>query len=162
MKIDDMIQWLNTPFGYYSPFNINRVESYGIEYQLKYFKKFGENTQLRLSANYALTKSKNLDTGYQLMYVPLHKAAANADFEYRFLKIYAQGMFTGLTYTTSNETRKDAIDPYFVMNVGISATVLKEYTFGMRINNITDTVYETVAFYPLPKRNYSFYATLNF
>lgn len=162
MKIHDMIRWLNTPFGYYSPFNTNKVKSFGVEYQLKYHKSFNENSRLRIAANYIFSRSVNLETGDQLMYVPFHKAAANVDFEYRFLKIYAQGMFTGLTYTTSNESLKDAIDPYFVMNGGIAATVLKKYTLGVRINNITDSVYETVAFYPLPKRNYMFYATLNF
>lgn len=162
MKIHDMIRWLSTSMGYWAPFNTNKVESFGVEYQLKYYKSFSENSRLRLAANYIFSRSVNLETGDQLMYVPLHKAAANVDFEYRFLKIYAQGMFTGLTYTTSNESRKDAIDPYFVMNAGIAATLKKKYTLGVRINNITDSVYETVAFYPLPKRNYMFYATFNF
>jgi len=39
---------------------------------------------------------------------------------------------------------------------------LKKYTLGFKVNNITNTVYQTVSYYPMPKRNYSIFATLNF
>jgi iron complex outermembrane receptor protein len=71
-------------------------------------------------------------------------------------------MFNGLTYTTTDEKRADALDPYFVLNTGISATLLKKYTLGFRVNNATNTIYKAVAYYPLPKRNYSIYGEINF
>ncbi|WP_435524380.1 hypothetical protein [Chryseobacterium indoltheticum] len=103
-----------------------------------------------------------METQKQMMYVPLHKFTSNIDYQYKFLNFFAQGMFNGLTYTTSDESKKYAIYPYFVMNAGVSATILKKYTLGFKVNNITDTVYETVEYYPLPKRNYSINATINF
>lgn len=162
MKINDMIRWLPTALGYWGAFNTDHVESYGLESQLSYQKNFNKNHSLRLIAGYVYTKSTDLATQKQLTYVPLHKISSNADYQYMFLKIYAQGMFNGLTYTTADKSKKYAIFPYFVMNAGISATISKKYTLGFKINNITDTVYETVDYYPLPKRNYSFNATINF
>jgi outer membrane receptor protein involved in Fe transport len=69
---------------------------------------------------------------------------------------------TGKTFTTSDENNDYLIKPYFVLNAGLSATVAKKYTLGLRVNNITNEIYETMAYYPLPKRNYSFYINLNF
>ncbi|MFL9833838.1 TonB-dependent receptor plug domain-containing protein [Chryseobacterium terrae] len=162
MKIDNMIRWLPTPLGYWATFNTNKVESYGLESQLSYQKSFNKNHYLKLSAGYVYTKSVDLATQNQLMYVPLHKFSSNVDYQYKFLRFYAQGMFNGLTFTTSDESRKYAIYPYFVMNAGLLATLMKNYTLGFKVNNITDTVYETVEYYPLPKRNYSINATINF
>ncbi|WP_426474729.1 TonB-dependent receptor plug domain-containing protein [Chryseobacterium balustinum] len=162
IKIDNMIRWLPTAFGYWAAFNTEKVESYGLESQLSYQKRFNENHSIKLIAGYTYTKSVDLKIQKQLMYVPLHKFTSNVDYQYKFLNVFAQGMFNGLTYTTSDESKKDAIYPYFVMNAGISATILKKYTLGIKMNNITDTVYETTAYYPLPKRNYSINATINF
>lgn len=162
MRITDMIRWLDTGLGYYSPFNTNKVESYGLESQLSYQKLFNEDHSVKLVAGYTYAKSINLETQKQLTYVPLHKFSSNVDYQYKFLRVYAQGMFNGLTYTTSDESKKYAIYPYFVMNAGLSATFMKNYTLGIKVNNITDTVYETMAYYPLPKRNYSINATINF
>lgn len=162
IKIDNMIRWLPTAFGYWAAFNTEKVESYGLESQLSYQKNFNENHSLKLIAGYVYTKSVDLENQKQLMYVPLHKFTSNVDYQYKFLNFFAQGMFNGLTYTTSDESKKYAIYPYFVMNTGISATIFKKYTLGFKVNNITDTVYETVEYYPLPKRNYSINATINF
>lgn len=161
MRITDMIRWLDTGLGYWSPFNTHKVESYGLESQLTYEKKFS-NHFIKLNAGYVFTKSINLETQKQLTYVPLHKVFMNGDYQYKFIKIYAQGMFNGLTYTTTDESLPDALQPYFVMNAGASATILKKYTLGFKVNNITNTIYETTAYYPLPKRNYSVTATINF
>lgn len=125
IKIDNMIRWIPTAFGYWAASNTEKVESYGLESQLSYQKSFNENHSVKLIAGYAYTKSVDLETQKQLMYVPLHKFTSNVDYQYKFLNLFAQGMFNGLTYTTSDESKKYAIYPYFVMNAGVSATILK-------------------------------------
>ncbi|MBW8523270.1 TonB-dependent receptor [Chryseobacterium chendengshani] len=161
IRIKDMLRWMNTPLGYWSPFNTDQVESFGLESQLTYQKQINQH-HLKINAGYIFTKSKDLEINKQLMYVPLHKIFGNVDYNYRFIRIYAQGMFNGLTYTESNEKKSDALQPYFVMNAGISATIMKKYTVGFKINNIFDEIYETTAYYPLPKRNYSINFNINF
>ncbi len=161
MKIYDMIQWLPSSLGYYSPVNTNEVESYGLESQIEYAKKFG-NHVLKGNLGYSYSKSINMETHKQQMYVPLHKFFGNIDYQYRFLKVYVQGMFNGLTYTDTDEKRSTALDPYFVMNAGISGTVLKNYTLGFKVNNIFNQAYQSTAYYYMPQRHYSINLTINF
>lgn len=161
IRITDMITWLPGNKGYYSPVNTSKVQSYGLESQIEYERKFGPHV-LRSNLGYSYTKSTNLETDKQMMYVPLHKFFGNIDYRYSFAKIYVQGMYNGLTYADSEEKRSDAIEPYFVMNAGVSGTFLKHYTIGGKVNNMFNEIYQTTAFYPLPKRNYSVYLNINF
>ncbi|MCE3076473.1 TonB-dependent receptor plug domain-containing protein [Chryseobacterium gwangjuense] len=161
MDITDYISWLPTVYGYWSAFNTYKVKLYGLESHLTFAKNFGKH-HFTLNAGYTYSKSINQETKKQLMYVPLHKAVGNLDYEYDFIKFFAQGMFNGLTYTTTDEKRSDALDPYFVLNAGVAGTIAKKYTLGFKVNNILNTVYKTVAYYPLPQRNYSIYASINF
>ena len=161
IKIEDMIRWLPTSLGYWSAFNTNKVESYGLESSLEFQKKFG-NHALKSIMGYSYTKSVNLETKKQLMYVPFHKIFGNINYQYNFFTIYVQGIFNGLTYTDSYEKLSEALKPYFVMNAGLSFTVFKHYGIGFKANNIFDEYYETTAFYPMPKRNYSMNFNINF
>ncbi|WP_449401204.1 TonB-dependent receptor plug domain-containing protein [Chryseobacterium wanjuense] len=161
MDVKNYINWLPTPYGYWAAFNTYKAEIYGLESQVTFNKNFGKHG-FRLNAGYTYSKSTNKETGMQMVYVPIHKAFGNIDYQYNFLRVYVQGLFNGLTYTTTDEKRADAIDPYFVLNTGVSATLLKKYTLGFKVNNITNTIYQTVSYYPMPKRNYSVYATINF
>ncbi|MDV2446239.1 TonB-dependent receptor [Elizabethkingia anophelis] len=162
IKIKDMIRWLPTASGYWAPINTDNVESYGSEVQIDYRKKITENHNINAQLGYSFTKSVNSDTQKQLMYVPLHKFFSNIGYEYKFMKLYIQGMWNGKTYTTSDESNNEALKSYFVLNAGISGTLLKHYSVGFKINNITNTVYETTLYYPLPMRNYSLFVNINF
>ena len=161
IRIKDMLRWQNTSMGYWMPFNTQKVESYGLESQLTYEKQINQH-YIKFNTGYIFTRSKDLEINRQLMYVPIHKIFGNIDYRYRFARVYVQGMFNGLTYTENNEKKSDALQSYFVMNAGISGTVLKKYTVGFKVNNIFDEIYETMAYYPLPKRNYSILFNINF
>uniref|UniRef100_A0AAU6WNG8 TonB-dependent receptor n=1 Tax=Chryseobacterium endophyticum TaxID=1854762 RepID=A0AAU6WNG8_9FLAO len=90
IRITDMITWIPTSMGNYSPVNTYKVQSYGLESQIEYERKFGKHS-LRSNLGYSYTKSTNVETGKQMMYVPLHKFFGNIDYRYSFLKIYVQG-----------------------------------------------------------------------
>lgn len=160
IKIENMIQWIPGSAGYWSPVNTYRVESYGLESQLEYEKKFGKN-QFNFSCGYIYTHSKNTETDKFLMYVPQHKIYGNATYRYGFAEILAQGMFNGRTFTTSDESRTAAIPHYFVLNAGLNFNIYKQHKIGFKVNNIFDEIYETTAYYPLPKRNYSINLLIN-
>ncbi len=161
IKIDNMIRWLPTSSGYWAPVNTNKVESYGLESQVD-FEKTADNHTVKFSAGYIFTHSKNTETNKFLMYVPQHKIFSNATYRYSFAEIFVQGMYNDMTYTTSDEKRSEAIDSYFVLNVGLHVTVYNNYKIGVKVNNLTDEIYETTAFFPLPKRNYSANLLINF
>ncbi len=160
-KIYDMIRWMPTSAGFWAPVNTNEVRVLGLETVLDFHQKFGKH-QLNGNIGYAYTKSENLETGFQLNYVPIHKAFGMIQYQIQPIEFFVQGMFNGQTFTSSDESKTDDIEPYFVMNTGISSTFFKNYKIGFKVNNLTDTVYETTAFYPLPKRNYSINLSINF
>ncbi len=161
IDLTDMIQWVPTSDGYWSPVNTNKVESFGLESQLNFEKNIGKN-RMKFSAGYIFTHSKNKETDRFLMYVPKHKIFGNASYRYDFAELFVQGMFNGLTYTTSDEKRSEAIEPYFIMNAGLNLTFFNHYQFGLKVNNILNQIYQTTAYFPLPKRNYSLNLLINF
>ena len=161
INIEDMIRWLPNQSGIWSPTNTHKVESYGIESQLDFERNFGKN-KTKVSAGYIFTHSKNLETDQFLAYVPKHKIFGNINYSYDFVEIFVQGMFNGLTFTADDEKLSSAIQSYFVINSGINFKLFKHYQIGFRANNIFDQIYETTAYYPLPKRNYSINLLINF
>lgn len=160
-KVYDMIRWLPTSAGFWAPVNTNEVQVYGLETVLGFNKNLGKHKILG-NFGYSYTKSENAETGFQLNYVPIHKAFGMVQYKIQPLEFFVQGMFNGRTFTTTNESRSDDLDPYFVLNAGIFSTFFKNYTIGFKVNNVTDTVYETMVYYPLPKRNYSVNLSINF
>ena len=156
-----MIRWLPNSGGIWSPSNINNVESYGLESQLDFVKDFGKNNA-KFSLGYIYTNSKNVETNRFLSYVPQHKIFGNASYRYDFIEIFAQGMFNGLTFTSEDEKLSSALKSYFVMNAGLHIKILKHYQIGFKANNLFDQIYETTAYFPLPKRNYAANLLINF
>lgn len=161
INIENMIRWLPTSNGFWSPMNTNKVESYGLESQVDFEKDFGKNNT-KFSLGYIFTHSKNLETDRFLSYVPKHKIFGNLNYRYDFVEVFVQGMFNGLTFTTDDEKLSSALNSYFVMNSGVNFKILKHYQLGFKIQNILDEIYETTAYFPLPKRNYSAHLFINF
>lgn len=160
IRINNMIQWLPTANEYWSPINTNEVESYGVESGIDWKKKW-KDWNFQLGVGYGYTHSTNLETKKQLAYVPIHKANLNGHLAYKNWSIYMQGLYNGQTFTTTDESIKMALADYFVLNMGVNANLFQSMDIGFKINNITDAIYETKAYYPLPKRNYSLYIHLN-
>lgn len=161
-RIENMIRWLPSSAGYWTPLNTDQVEIMGLESRGSYRKAFNGGRRLLVDLGYTYNRSVNRTTGRQLMYVPMHHAFGKLGYDHSGFGVYLQGLFNGLTYTTSDESLSKAIDPYFVVNAGAYVVVFKKQKIGMRVNNLGNTVYETVAYYPLPLRNYSVFLTLNF
>lgn len=159
IEVQDLIRWIPTSSGFYAPENVEKVLSKGIESSLSYRKKFREN-DFKLNLGYTYTNSRNQETKQQLTYVPLHKIFGNLDYQYRFFGIYLQGMFNGLTYTSTDENNAEALQPYFVANAGIFAEY-QNFKLTFKVNNIGDEIYETTDYYPMPKRNFALNLNIN-
>ena len=150
----DKIQWIPTAMGYWAPTNFSKTKSYGTEVYLAYKKRF-QNKELHLKANYSYTTSIDAETRLQNMYIPIHRASGMISFHARNWSIYAQGLYNGTTFTTTDEDKNNALLPYFVTNLGSQLFLTKRFSLSGKINNIFNQVYYTTAYYPLPMRNYS-------
>lgn len=160
LDIKEMIRWLPDFSGNWSPVNTPKVYAYGLESMLSYQQK-STNEALLMRISHSYNRSINQSTNQQLSYVPLHKITAGIDYRIAFFKIYAQGLYQGKTYTTTDQSEDYALKPYFILNGGVHFHLSKNINLGFRVDNILNTIYQTMAYYYLPQRNYSINLRIN-
>ncbi|PIE50820.1 MAG: TonB-dependent receptor [Flavobacteriales bacterium] len=154
INIRDMIRWLPSDAGYWSPINTHRVRSYGIETSLVWRQKW-QKWKMNANVNYAYTHSINLATKKNLSYVPKHKINLGAELTYKIFSLYCQSLYNGLVFTDTNENIKKAIPSYWVTNMGLNVKINRRISMGVKVNNLTNSIYETKAYFPLPLRHYA-------
>ena len=159
MYIKDNIIWVPGFGGLWSPQNIRKTKAYGIETQLAFEKKMGSHSINSVIA-YTFSKSVDMETNKQLMYVPLHKINLNADYHYKIFGVFLQAIFNGKTFTDNYENM--FLKEYVILNAGMSVNPVQHFTIGAKINNIGNQIYATTNYYYMPKRNFSIYLKINF
>lgn len=160
-EIENMIQWLPTSAGYWSPFNTRKVRSYGVEVYSDFSHRVGHST-FKIGGSYAYTHSENRETQKLLSYVPKHKATGIASYKYRWFGAFAQAMYVGETFTTTDEDKSLALPFYTIVNTGLDIYLNPYIKLGGKVNNLFNQVYKTSDYYPLPLRHYSVYLNLTF
>jgi len=157
-RIKDMLRWVPTS-SVWKPVNIDEVEILGLEVILSYSRSFGKH-RINLSGTYAYTSAKDKKTDNYLMYVPFHKSNARFSYAYQKLHFYSEFLYVGQVYTTSDNNSKYELDDYRVFNIGTDYSWKNNYTFGVKIQNVFDAFYQSVASRPLPGRNYMTYLNI--
>jgi outer membrane cobalamin receptor len=181
-EIDDWIIWLPSFQGYWQPFNLKKVKSYGLEYHLKLIKKI-RKVEIQLHGNYALTKSLNYgdplflgDGSYrkQLPFIPVHSGNVLLSVSYKGYYLRFQNSSYSERFTLSSNqvgATDDSEDigagistswmnwyyPYFMNNLTIGNFFnLKKYQLGLdfKINNLFNEEYRSVLNRFMPRRNY--------
>lgn len=156
--IKDMLRWI--PGGsFWAPENTDEVEIFGFEGGLSY-KKYIGNHHFHLNGNYGYTRSKDKRLDKILIYVPYHKANAQLAYGYKSLSVYGEYLYVGEVYTRSDNNSRYNLDAYQVYNLGGDFTFKKNYTLGIKAQNILNTYYESVANRPLPGRNFMVYLNI--
>ncbi len=159
--IRDMIRWVPNSNGIWSPINTDHVVSYGLESQLSYDYHFGKH-QLQFSANYGYTVSENQATDKQLIYVPFHKGSGALNYAYKAFSTYWQSAYAGEVFFQSDNNPNRVVDAYWVHNLGVEYKPIKLMSVGLRVQNIFDKNYQSVANRYMPGINYNFYLNFNF
>ncbi len=153
IKSKDLIQWRPVSGTLWQPQNVQDVSNYGFEVSAAAEKKFNQHI-VGLKIQYDYTKSEDKSINKQLIYVPFHKA--NSILNYRFNKwnfVYNL-QYTGKVYTTTSNTQ--SIDAYLLSNIDIGRDFLKnKMQVAFKINNLFDKNYQSVAYRPMPNRNYT-------
>lgn len=155
--MDQLILWLPTSEGFWSPINQFRVESRGAEAFLEYRHKSGWYVQGDVSYNqtYEWMDSETVDPveDVQLPYTPIWTFRFASGYRSKDSHVFLRGRLNGESYTDrSNEV---TVDPSFPIELGGEKTFYSEgltYRLGLRIHNILDEEYELVLDRPLPGR----------
>jgi outer membrane cobalamin receptor len=181
-EIDDWIIWLPSFQGYWQPFNLKKVKSYGLEYHLKLIEKIGK-AEFQLHGNYALTKSLNYGDrlfmgdgsyGKQLPFIPVHSGNILLSVSYKGYYLRFQNNSYSERFTLSSNQVGETDDsedigagistsrmnwyyPYFMNKLTIGKDFhFKKYQLGLdfKINNLFDEEYRSVLGRYMPGRNY--------
>lgn len=160
IDINDMLVW--TPIGgKWSPQNIGNVHNYGLELLGNWTKNWRDN-HFNINASYAYTHAEDQETGEQLIYVPFHKANANASYSYKKITATYQFLYNGEVFTPSQKF--NIVEDYLVSNIGLDYNFGNKNTFqiGLQAFNILNESYQSVSLRPMPGRNYAVNLNLKF
>jgi len=163
LVIDNMIQWVPGAYGIWSPQNVQKVWSRGIEISSKSDWKYsGFSGYFKLGYNYSpstyretvATEAEIIDN--QLVYIPLHKLVE----VFYISKGTCYAMFnyslTGERYVNSNNT--GSLPAYSLFDTYVGA-IIKAKKVNLRlqaaVRNIFNTSYQSIQYYPEPGRSFS-------
>jgi iron complex outermembrane receptor protein len=157
--ISNFIQWLPTVNNFWSPINVQKIWSRGVEIEMNYEKKFHLIKFLN-STKYTITKSTYEDDaknkGSQLIYVPLHKLTNNLSIIKKHFAFDINTTLLGKRYeTTDNFTH---LNPALLFNASISyQSNIKNIKpkLKLSVQNIFNEHYEFVRLFPQPLRRIS-------
>ena len=163
MKIKDLLQWVPSQNGIWTPKNTSKVNSYGAETLLSWKKHFGKN-YFSANATYAYTASKDEETNNQLFFVPYNKVTGSVSYSRSKISAYYQFLYNGFVYTRADNNPDEIIEAYTVSNVGIDYDFkfLDSFKLGFQVLNIFNKDYESYEDRPMPGRNFNMYLTLKF
>ncbi len=171
-EIRNWILWLPSPKQYWTPVNVSRVESYGLEtnlsdtYRRRDLKLYGLGT-------FAVTHSINRgepqgpgdeSVGKQLVYVPVYSANFFGKADYHSFYAGYQFSYYSRRYTTSSNdpSSRGSLPPYYMHDIFAGWDFSQWGSIEFKVYNLLDVSYETVMKRPMPGRNYALILRLNF
>ena len=164
MNISDMISWQTLDNGDWTPQNIQKVKSNGIE------SGFSVNlNKISLKANYCFTKSISdysasefdVSTGKQLRYVPLNKLNLILDFNFKEIHFIFDHSFTDKVITNYGYENDRYLDSYLISNLTAKTKIkLLPINIEFKVKNLMNKSYQTYENYPNPGRE--FLCTINY
>lgn len=172
-KVDQWILWMPTNEGVWSPSNLQKVKTAGIEISLKYFLT-KENFKIQSGLNYSYTRSKNLNglsssdretINKQLPYVPYHLSNGYLKVSIKNWTGEAHTRFAGLCYTSLDNNPRQIVKGYITLNGSLSRKIdFTKCSIEVKgeINNILNTYYENMTNLAMPGRNYTLNLLFNF
>lgn len=171
--IDDWIIWINdgTKVGIYTPLNIKRVHSYGIECKLSGDAQLGRDWRLAFDGNFTWTRSINQgdkfspadrSVGKQLVYIPVYSSAFTARASWRTWTFTYKWCWYSERFTMSDNDKGvlGVVKPYFMSDISLEKHVECRWaSFSLKgcIYNLLNEEYQTISARPMPRLNASFF-----
>jgi iron complex outermembrane receptor protein len=159
IKSSDLIQWIPSQSGFWSPTNTDKTKNLGIEISANY-KKFFKNHFIEMNMNYSHTDAKDIETNKQLISVPKNRFNALVNYHYTNWSLFYQMLFND-----DVQFLVDTIPAFQVSNIGLEyqLSILKNKPkIGFVINNIYNANYQNTLNRPMPGLNFQITTNINF
>jgi len=182
-KISNWIMWLPGFKGYWEPFNVKEVRSYGLEYMLAAAYTL-QKTEFRLNGNMAISRTENYgdpfvtgdeSIGKQLPFIPKLSGNVSASVTNRGFFLIFQNNSMGMRYLASSniaptEDLSDETDyisgadylyslyPHYLNKITLGKTFnlpLGKLSLELYINNLFNETYRNILQRFMPGRSYN-------
>ncbi|KOY86056.1 hypothetical protein AD998_07770 [bacterium 336/3] len=163
MQVKDWIIWQPTLQGFWSPENLQNVQSKGLETYLNYTKSWKKGS-VNIFANYAFTLSQinkikndvsDRFTRHYLPYTPIHRISMGTIGTIQNTQISLNSHFTDKRFTDLDNI--NIVKAFWLTDLQIHQKIKhKTHTFqvGGQINNVFDKQYQNILNQYMPQRNY--------
>lgn len=164
-QIKNQILWIPNNFGLWSPHNISKVWSRGLEshFSIIYQKK---DWKVQLKGGYDFIRSSNqisltlpkIEKGEQLIYTPIHQMFSKCSLSWKNFQMTYRHSFTGKT-TGINEAISNYQTGDFRIQFFQEINQIRG-SFFLNINNIWDTDFFVIERRPMPGRYFQIGANI--
>ncbi len=172
-NIKNNIVWTPVTNVIWSPKNLKSTRLYGIESDAIYSFTQSDKFYVYLKAIYNFNRAQitedanNADlNGHYLRYKPQHTFKTNFYIEQKYAGIGFNYNYTSTRFTDEENIDFFELKPYHLLDVYLTfkGTIKEQHQlqFIFKINNITNTSYESVRSYAQPQRYYSLSFIYNF
>lgn len=172
-KIRNNIVWTPITNVLWTPQNLKSTQLYGIESNTTYTYKRNDRFYIQVRTIYNFNRTQIIDDannkdlkGNFLRYKPQHILKSNFYIEQKYVGIGANYIYTSSRFTDEENFEFFALKPYHLLDVFLTFKgIIREhhaFQFIFKINNVTNTSYESVRSYAQPLRNYSISFIYNF
>lgn len=156
-SIRDLIQWRPGEFSYWSASNIRNATTRGLESSASISYESGRLTAV-LKACYSYTRAMNDDdeSRSQLVYIPANMA--NGSLQILFGKFHSSWLtnYTGKRNTIAGSSK--FLKAYTISSFSAGIQHITDWgmvDFSFDADNIFNSEYQNIAYYPLPGRSFS-------
>lgn len=163
--VSNWILWNPTIKGFWTPENLARVESRGVEARLWATAKLGGGWSVSESVLWTLTNStdatpESANFGNQLPYIPRHSLSATTKVEWHKWSLTHQWRYVGRRQTnySGSTMRGGYVEAYHLHTLSLERQMsLQEWNFRVRleVDNLLNADYQSVLSRPMPPRNYA-------
>ena len=152
--------------------NVGKVKIKGVDIalhtQIKDFKNFKISTNFTYTYQNALDVTDATSTSYktQLSYTPKHSGSNSISVEHKNLNFNFNTLFSSLRYKAGDPTFGNLLQPFTTNDASLSYSFHKKkiasYKLILEANNIFNTQYEIIKYYPMPLNNYRLTLNISF
>jgi vitamin B12 transporter len=162
-SIRDLIKWQPDEKGFFRPKNLSKVKSSGIETAYLTQIRIGDlNAEYLGKYNLTISTQRFDDRNLQLMYIPRHGGFSSIKITRKSAFMSYQHQLTGKRFMSTDNSPENVM-PLFhtgdILGGGHFNLAKTRYMIIAKVNNLWNQEYESVAFYPMPGRN--FHLSLN-
>ena len=163
--VDNWIAWIPVSGDFWSPFNVQKVISKGVDINMDRKFRLRENVNIKVNYNLNISDPK-IDkiylgspaiVGKKLIYVPNFQQGISATVYLSNSNFYAFWRNVGKRFTSFDNDKAYQLNSYSLFDIGYKRSIrIKEsrINVGLKANNIFDSSYETIAYRPMAGRSF--------